>query len=179
MEKILKRQDFLYTAAYCEENIWHLCQKESFKNSCVIFIASKGEYFPMLNQQAAKDPLSPILWDYHVVLLTTGVETRIVDFDTSLSFSTDIKTYLRRSFFDSKQIKIEHIPLFRLISCKEYSTRFSSDRSHMKTQTGWLATPPSWPTIVNKDNNLDQFTNMNNRDIGEIMTLEDLLERYR
>ena len=175
---VLKRQDFLYTAAYCEENIWHLCQTESFKNSYVIFIACKGEYFPMLNQRAAKDPLSAIFWDYHVVLLTTSVENRIIDFDTSLPFSSDIRSYLELSFFDSNQLNKEYAPLFRLISCKEYSARFSSDRSHMKTKTGWLATPPNWPTIGNENNNLEQFTDMKNRDIGEILTLDDLLERY-
>lgn len=174
----LDREEFLYTPSYCEENIWHLCQQKFLHNSYVIFIASKGEYFPMLNQQAAKDPLAPVFWDYHVVLLTIGVENRIIDFDTSLSFSTDLKSYLELSFFSSIQLKEEYAPLFRLVSSKEYIAQFSSDRSHMKSKTGWLAPPPNWPIIGNKNSNLEQFTNMNNKEIGEIMNLDDLLVRY-
>ena len=46
----LKREDFAYQTAYCEENIWHLCQQNHFQNSYVIFIFSKGGAFPMLKQ---------------------------------------------------------------------------------------------------------------------------------
>ena len=76
----LKRTDFLYQPYYCEENIWHLCRNEPLKNSHVIFIASRGDSFPMLNQRVMKDPLIPILWDYHVILLVHSETDQILDF---------------------------------------------------------------------------------------------------
>ena len=86
---VLKRKDFLYQPYYCEENIWHLCQNASFKESEVIFIASKGNAFPMMNQRVMTNPSIPVLWDYHVILLVKSEmnnsgHNQIVDFDTTL-----------------------------------------------------------------------------------------------
>jgi hypothetical protein len=97
----LKREDFLYQPYYCEENIWHLCQLEQFKNSHVIFIASKGDSFPMLNQRVMQNNLTPVLWDYHVILLAQAETNQILDFDTSLSFNNDVGTYFSNSFIDN------------------------------------------------------------------------------
>ena len=112
----LKREAYNYQAAYCEENIWHLCQQPSLKNSYVVFITSKGEAFPMLNQRASDHPLVPIYWDYHVVLLLEGETTHIVDFDTQLDFSTDLATYFKESFVDES-----------LLLASSIQTKFTKD----------------------------------------------------
>ena len=174
----LKREDFLYQPCYCEENIWHLCQHKQLKNSYVIFIASKGDAFPMLNQRAMQNPSIPIMWDYHVVLLVLDEPNQILDFDTTLPFTTDVQTYFSQSFIEKELVDDVHTPLFRLVPASEYVELFSSDRRHMKTESGWLAPPPAWPLIGKAGHNLPDFIDMNNNDIGEVLDYDALLERY-
>ncbi|WP_019615368.1 hypothetical protein [Psychromonas ossibalaenae] len=175
---VLKREDFLYQPCYCEENIWHLCQHKQFKNSCIIFIASKGGSFPMLNQRAMDNPSMPVYWDYHVILLVLSEKNTVLDFDTSLPFSIDVDTYFSRSFLDNKLLSIKEMPLFRVVPASEFITVFSSDRSHMKTDSGWYAPPPDWPLIRENETNLSDFIDMTNNEIGEVLTYDDVLERF-
>ena len=179
----LKRQNHAYHAAFCEENIWHLCQQPSLQNSYVVFIVSKGEAFPMLNQQASEHPSIPIFWDYHVVLLLMPDEKQsekkqIIDFDTSLEFCTDISTYFKESFLDARLLIEEEVPLFRLVPSKEYVELFSSDRSHMQSPTGWLAPPPKWPLIGNSATNLSGFIEARENAFGELLSYDEMLERF-
>lgn len=174
----LKREDFLYQPCYCEENIWHLCQNEQFKNSYVIFVASKGALFPMLNQRAASYSAMPIFWDYHVILLVPGDKNQILDFDTSLPFCIGFDTYLSQSFIDNDLLTMEETPFFRVLPSAEFIRLFSSDRSHMKTATGWRAKPPNWPPIGNIESNLSKFIDMTNSSIGEIHSYDALLKRF-
>lgn len=174
----LKRESFLYQPYYCEENIWQLCQHEQFKESLVIFIASKGDVFPMLHQRATVHPLKPVFWDYHVVLLARDEKNQVLDFDSTLAFSSDADTYFSHSFIDDNWLSVSETPWFRVVSADEYTAKFASDRSHMETASGWQAPPPPWPRIGNGVHNLASFTDMNNRTIGEILSYNDMLARY-
>ena len=173
-----KREDFTYQAAYCEENIWHLCQQNQFQNSYVVFIFSKGDAFPMLSQRASGHPTLPIFWDYHVVLLVTSENNQILDFDTTLAFNTDIEPYFSASFVDESLLSDKEIPLFRLVPSGEFARAFSSDRSHMKTATGWLSPPPRWPIIGNVGTNLARFIQANDNPLGELLTYDAMLSRF-
>jgi len=172
-----KREDFAYHAAYCEENIWHLCQQNHLQNSYVVFIFSKGDAFPMLNQRASQHPSLPIFWDYHVVLLAISENNQIFDFDTTLPFKTDIETYFRHSFPGENLLSDEETPLFRLVPSDEFAKLFSSDRGHMKTPTGWLAPPPSWPLIGSVETNLTEFIQASDNQFGELLTYDAMLSR--
>ena len=174
----LKRQNHAYHAAFCEENIWHLCQQPSLQNSYVVFIVSKGEAFPMLNQHASEHPSIPIFWDYHVVLLLMSERKQIVDFDTCLEFTTDIDTYFKESFLAESLLIDEEIPLFRLVPSKKYVALFSSDRSHMQSPTGWLAPPPKWPLIGNSATNLSGFIEARENGLGELLSYDEMLARF-
>jgi len=173
-----KREDFSYQSAYCEENIWHLCQQNQLKNSYVVFIFSKGDAFPMLNQRASQHPSLPIFWDYHVVLLVISENNQIFDFDTTLPFNTNIETYFRQSFIDESLLSENETPLFRLVPSDDFYKLFSSDRSHMKTSTGWLAPPPSWPLIGVSSSNLANFIQTNDNQFGELLTYDAVLSRF-
>ena len=173
-----KREDFTYQAAYCEENIWHLCQQNQFQNSYVVFIFSKGDAFPMLSQRASGHPTLPIFWDYHVVLLVTSENNQILDFDTTLAFNTDIDFYFKESFINQSILSDKETPLFRLVPADEFASSFSSDRSHMKTPSGWLSPPPNWPIIGNKGTNLERFIQAKNNQFGELLTYDALLSRF-
>jgi hypothetical protein len=181
MHKLLhfyKREDFAYQPAYCEENIWHLCQQSHFQNSYVVFIFSKGEAFPMLNQSLCEHPALPIFWDYHVVLLVINKNNQIFDFDTTLAFNTDIDFYFKESFINQSILSDKETPLFRLVPADEFTSSFSSDRSHMKTLSGWLSPPPNWPIIGNKGTNLESFIQANDNQFGELLTYDALLSRF-
>jgi len=172
------REDFAYQAAYCEENIWHLCQQNLLQNSYVIFIFSKGDAFPMLDQRASEHPSLPIFWDYHVVLLVMTENNQIFDFDTSLPFHTDIETYFSQSFIDESLLSDKETPLFRLVPSDEFAKLFSSDRSHMKTPSGWLAPPPDWPPIGESAANLADFIRTIDNQFGELLTYDAVLARF-
>ena len=173
-----KREDFAYQAAYCEENIWHLCQQNHFQNSYVVFIFSKGDAFPMLNQGASGASGTPIFWDYHVVLLVMTENNHIVDFDTTLEFMTDIGSYFSQSFVNESFLSDQEIPLFRLVPSDEFVRLFSSDRRHMKTATGWLAPPPNWSTIGDVGTNLAAFIQADDNQFGELLTYDAMLSRF-
>ena len=175
---VLKREDFLYQPFFCEENIWHLCQHEAFKDSYIIFVASAGDAFPMLNQRLMTDPSRPVLWDYHVILLLRAEEHLILDFDTTLPFGVALDTYLSRSFLNERLLAPAETPLFRVLPASEFVGSFSSDRSHMKVGEGWIAPPPDWPRIGRSESNLHRFIDMSNTDIGEVLTYEALLQRF-
>jgi hypothetical protein len=173
----MQRSDFLYQPFYCEENIWQLCQQDAFHGSHAIFISARGDTFPMLCQQASFEPAVPLLWDYHVVLLTAAPH-RIVDFDTTLPFCSDIGTYFRRSFIDEQQLPPEHIPYFRIVPAAVFAEQFRSDRSHMKTATGWHAEPPPWPQIGAGGSNLLQIIDPDSTVMGEVLRYAQVLARF-
>ena len=174
-----QREHYAYHARYCEENIWWLCQQPEFADSQVMVIAALAEYFPMLCQRAAGLPEQPLLWDYHVVLLwPTQNQTYLVDFDTFLAFCTPIADYFQRSFLAETRLKPQFIPLFRVLQARDYVRVLRSDRSHMKTPTGWLTPPPPWPAISPHDNNLHQLTDMTDHHYGRIYTASELSQIY-
>ena len=175
---VLKRDDFLYQPYYCEENIWHLCQHAQFKDGYIIFVASTGDSFPMLNQRVMSDPSIPILWDYHVILLLRAETNQILDFDTILPFGVTVDTYLKHSFLDNRLLAPAETPLFRVLPASEYIASFSSDRSHMKVEEDWIAPPPDWPCIGRSDSNLHRYIDMINSDVGEVLGYDALLQRF-
>lgn len=174
-----QREHYAYHARYCEENIWLLCQQTEFLSSHVIVIAAQADCFPMLCQRAADSPEQPLLWDYHVVLLwhTTNL-SYLVDFDTKLAFCTPLKDYVQQSFLDENWLNPEFVPLFRVLPAQDYVRSLRSDRRHMKTETAWLAPPPSWSVISEGQSNLHQFTDMTDRAYGQIFTASQLLKTY-
>ncbi len=174
---ILKREDFFYQPYYCEENIWQLCQHEQFKESLVIFIASKGGVFPMLHQRSTAYPQKPVFWDYHVVLMARDEKDQILDFDTTLAFSSDVDTYFCHSFVDNNLLAVSERPWFRVVPAGEYTAMFSSDRSHMKAASGWQAPPPVWPLIGNGTHNLSSFTDMNDNTMGEVLSFSAMCRK--
>jgi len=173
-----KRENFAYQTAYCEENIWHLSQQKQFLNSYILFIFSEGDAFPMMNQRASRHPALPIFWDYHVVLLVIADNNQIVDFDTTLPFMTDIDAYFTESFVNEHLLSETERPLFRLVPADEFAIVFSSDRSHMKTPSGWHALPPSWPCIGSSGSNLAKFIQASDNGFGELLTHEAVLNRF-
>ena len=158
----------LYTALFCEENIWRLAdsliqQAVLPSDLTVLFISNPKQQVAIFQQKSA--PINePVIWDYHVVLLRKiNTDFFIYDFDSRLGFKTRADDYISLSFLNQDLIKEQYRSQFRLISTTSYLQNFSSDRSHMKGITSDDKFP-SYPPIESAHSNkitLQQYINFN------------------
>ena len=145
-----KKNNYLYTSLFCEENIWHLTQSLISQgieenNINILFLSNEIRKIAIFNQLAANHD-EIVVWDYHVILLAkTEGSLKVFDFDTRLPFPTDIDDYLHRSLPDN--IHNEYSSQFRLIPASKYIDFFYSDRSHMKNMISESLYPSS-PLIL-------------------------------
>jgi len=144
----MARADFDYAAQYCEENVARLLDRADLpRPRTAVFIASAGEHVALWHQRAAQAPGQPVLWDYHVVLLTLAHVPQLWDLDSTLPWPCDAARYLRETFA-AVDIDPALRPRFRLLPERLFRAVFASDRSHMRREDGtWLAPPPPWPCI--------------------------------
>ena len=94
----------LYASHYFEENIYILSkqQQQHYYLSVdyhVIFITNKSRSIPIWCQRSSVSPDTPVVWDYHVVLLakhvsSQGTSSLIYDYDSTLSNPIDAEEYL-------------------------------------------------------------------------------------
>lgn len=170
----MRRSDFLYTAYYCEENVWHLAAdpRVSGDRRSAVFISNRARACALWQQRASQDPAIPVLWDYHVILLC---DRSIYDLDTRLPFPCDAKTYLDETF----PAVWQEPPRFRVVDASVFLKNFASDRSHMKKDGEWSVLPPKWPAIVGtqQGSNLMRFVEMDQPFLGEVLGLEEMYAR--
>ena len=173
-----------YTPFYCEENIWHLCQR-GFDRACslwVAFISNEGQRVALWNQRAGPPDGGPIVWDYHVVLIVedaSGVE--VWDLDTVLGFPISATKWWSGTFPFFERVPAQWEPSFRLIEATTYRETFSSDRSHMRTHDEeWIQPPPAWPAIRPRpESNLSAFVDMNSTAApGQVVDGKEWCERF-
>ncbi len=163
---------YLYTPYYCEENIWQLAAAVKEVQCKVVFISNINRQCALWHQRAAA-PGSPIIWDYHVILLCLeNGQWTVYDFDTTLNWGASLTSYLSQTFDPS--IPQEFQPRFRVIATHIFLSEFSSDRRHMQSKNGdWLQPIPNWPAIKTESvHNLDQFIDMDQDSFGEVVDLE-------
>ncbi|RIB24802.1 N-terminal glutamine amidase-domain-containing protein [Gigaspora rosea] len=175
LPQISDKSSLIYTAFYCEENVYHLCKTISEildKNNdhyevYACFISNKTRSVPIKRQQAAKSPDGFVIWDYHVILLLKENDETlnkkrswIYDFDTTLSFPCDFETYARES------LPLVDLPeyhrKYRIVSSETFLRMFASDRSHMSSNNGTTISPPNYPPIFTAETkmNLPSFISM-------------------
>jgi len=145
------RSEFLYQPYYCEENVWHalhsprVCEET---NAYALFVFSASGGVPLWAQRAGQND-RPVVWDYHVVMVTESDTVRVWDLDHDGPFPQSLSTYLDDTFPGSQGWPPEFQSQFRLIDRAVFHTSFSSDRSHMRDRTGaFLHPPPEWDAIV-------------------------------
>jgi protein N-terminal glutamine amidohydrolase len=170
-----------YWPFYCEENIWHLVTDPRVMGEprWVVFVSNEVRRVAMWNQRAARSPDEPVVWDYHVVLLTR-VENgwRVWDLDSVLGLDVSLEAWLRGSFrlaVTPRELK----PTFRCIEANLFRRELASDRRHMRHPDGTLAAPePPWPCI-GTGHNLDRFVDVTDAEIGgELVDLDGLERRF-
>lgn len=186
---------FLYTAYYCEENIWHLCQRREFSDleRHVVLITNDNRACPLWYQRAARKH-HPVFWDYHVIMVASCIKKSEADFgclaeddarpfvwdlDTVLDCPMDVEAYVAATF-QPHRVPQEFAPMFRVMTASDFVKSFSSDRSHMKDRNNrWLRPPPHWPVIFNgTHSNLLELLELGNKHPGEVLDLKDFVERF-
>ncbi len=169
-----------YQANFCEENIWHLCQKfpEQHALTSVVFISNPGRQVCLYHQRACPSPTTPVVWDYHVVLLVRpGDNWQVWDLDSRLGAPVCAIDYVTSTFPNSVSSTGLYKPLFRLIPASQYIRDLNTNREHMKIDGKWLSPPPPWP-IIGNGNNLMQFVDMSDNTFGEVIDLSAFKDRF-
>lgn len=143
-------KEFKYSANFCEENIWHLCQNpelEGFSKK-VIIVSNSNRNCPFRFQKSINGD-EFVWWNYHVILFAYQKQSNFIyDFDSTLSVPMTGKEYLQKTFQRHENWKETDLPCFKAIDSKDYLNSFTSDRSHMKDAEGnWLSAPPKWASI--------------------------------
>lgn len=186
--KVPSREKCIYTAYYCEENVWHLCQlltreaTSEFKCYCV-FISNPSKAVHLWKQKLCGDD-SSVIWDYHVIAVY-GCEKYgfcALDLDTTLPFPVSFKEYVKKAIRSENNENNIFRRYFRVIPAEEFLKHFSSDRRHMRVGDAWLKPPPKYPPlIIDKEHphNLEEFVNMEHgKGYGEILSCEEFMKRF-
>jgi len=187
------REECTYTKNYCEENVWKLCEHIKEKKSdfldhvFVIFISNKNRTVPLWCQRAQAKDSSPVVWDYHVVLMVkmdknaqVAAKYYIYDLDTYLPFPVSLEVYFKETFKPQVFLKSEFNQMLKVVSAIDYLLVFASDRSHMKKANGlWIANPPTYSCICTDvaTMNLDDFISMESG-IGTVYNVSEFMESF-
>lgn len=169
-----------YWPYYCEENIWQLCGEPRFAEAQVVFISNPRRQVALWAQRAAEDPLEPVIWDYHVVLLATSdAGSEVWDLDSALGFPVPARHYLDLTFAGTYYLPTSFAPRFRLLPAADYRRHLASDRSHMRRADGtFLHPPPPWDP-PGEGGNLMRFVEMESRFLGQVCDLSGLQLRLQ
>ena len=171
-----------YHPYYCEENIWWLAQDPALAElpRWVVFVSNDVKQVPMWQQRAAGAG-EHVVWDYHCLLVTESPNgAEVWDLDSRLATPTRLTDYLAHTFAPLPPEVAQHTPRFRIVGADEFLASFSSDRSHMRTASGWLKPPPPWdpPTIAGQTTNLMRFVDMRDTIKGEVLDVAGLRARF-
>lgn len=178
-----------YCPFYCEENIWHLASEltSEGKQVQVIFISNHSQQVALWLQRYSQQGTgtTPVVWDYHVVLATFDDQKlwQIWDPDSQLNTPITAIDYLQQTFPSLPHEHADFAPLFRYLDAKMFLRSFASDRRHMLFPNGeWISPPPSWPAITSASfdtHNLDQYCDMSEPFLGEVVPLRQLMDKMR
>lgn len=177
-------QQVRYTPFYCEENIWWLAQAPALAGFArwVVFISNPYKTCALWSQRAAAQPAAPVVWDYHVVLLTraesadapSAADWTIWDLDSVAGSPLAARRWCEVTFpysvtpsgsASGGRVQPRYAPWFRLIQADTFVRAFRSDRAHMRDASGvFLHPPPPWPAISAGENNLGIFVSMDPRE---------------
>lgn len=179
----------VYTSCYCEENVWKLCEQirdekeQNLDEYYAVFISNEKRQVPLWMQKSAKDPLAPVVWDYHVLLLRrVGDKGFIYDLDSILPFPCPFEQYVHQAIQNDRQLKKHFHRKFRVIPAESFLRTFASDRSHMKKPNGeWIKTPPPYSPIRTAEStmNLQEFIDMTAAEgEGQVMDYKSFIRNY-
>ena len=146
-----------YAPCYCEENIHRLAARRGAADAdapaYVILISNALRAVAICGQRTGRPTDGLQVWDYHVVFLecrwaADRCEPLIFDLDTRAGCPLPALAYLDSTFPRALRPARRFAPRFSVVPAADYLSRFSSDRSHMRSADGgWLSPPPAWLPI--------------------------------
>lgn len=173
-----------YTPFYCEENVWHLLADERLaeRERYAVFVSNEERQVAMWCQRAALLPGTPVVWDYHVVVVARGEGGfEVWDPDCVVGFRLPVSRWLKVSFGLAPDVPGDLHPRFRVVDGDEYRARLSTDRAHMRAPEGSLIREaPPWPLILpaREPPNLQRFLDVTAPFVGEVLDLHTFAERF-
>lgn len=189
------KEDCIYTAHFCEENVYMLVKKIQEKSPdnlpyCyVVFISNENTYVPLWKQSSSKQENGLVLWDYHVIMVFfNGTKSWVYDLDTQLTFPSPFSEYSKETFKSDDFLNPLCHRFFRVTPADSYLKYFSSDRRHMKNEdSSWKMPPPSYPPIRSCEDvhNLPQYISMEANKhagliskFGNVFNLKSFIEKF-
>jgi len=160
-------------------------------NIYAVFISNQSKTVALWKQRKANSPSSPVVWDYHVVLLLTSRgrekidQSWIYDFDTILPMPCPAQDYLEQVFVTG--IDEQYASLFRIVPGNVFVDNFASDRTHMLREgtSEFVSPPPNYPPIFGmvstkkgiKMNLMSSFVCMKKTEdtFGEVMDVVEMM----
>ncbi|KAI8896694.1 N-terminal glutamine amidase-domain-containing protein [Globomyces pollinis-pini] len=147
-----KRESCIYTAQFCEENVYHLAKylvdQGLYESIDVLFISNSSKTVVFFHQKRSPEY---VVWDYHVVLVAKPFNSSHVylfDLDTSLDFPTTIQEYITKALQPHLNYPEQFRRCYRLIDSSKYLEYFASDRSHMaESNVPYPVYPPIKTTV--------------------------------
>lgn len=104
-----------YQSHYCEENVYKLA--EAFVEDVragrrpdkgyAVFISNSEKACPIWRQKLSEGD-DPVVWDYHVVFMTKGEGTSVIDLDTKLGFPCKFDHYAQSSFQPARAMQSKY-----------------------------------------------------------------------
>ncbi len=167
-----------YAAYYCEENVWFLLQDARLTEGHAVFVINAEHSVALWSQRASPRRDGLVLWDYHVVALAR-VDDRwcVLDLDSTAGSPIEVAAWLEASFPFAGAVPEDVEPMFRVVPAAELFSTFRTDRSHMRSEDGWLVEPPHWPPLSD-DSNLSDYLDVAQPAPGEVLDLSALLRRF-
>ena len=196
-----EKEQCVYTACYCEENVWKLCEQFRSHGRApapdalhVVFISTHERMAALWRQKAGDSRLDNlVVWDYHVILLVKEKEDQpalVYDLDSLLQFPVPAGVYFGDALRPGVVLRIGDEPgrkipekIYRVIPGAAFLREFASDRSHMINKDGgWMAEPPSYPAIASDSstNNIQEFISMNPSSLapGQVMSEQEFIKTF-
>lgn len=150
-----------------------------------VFISNENKTIPIWYQSTSENIRTPVVWDYHVIAIHKSANNNksyVYDLDTLLDFPVDFKTYYQKALIVLPGIMKKYERMYRVVPARDYLENFASDRSHMidKNTGNYIAEPPKYECIKckNSDNNLHEYTTMNQTSQHGILMSESQFENY-
>lgn len=147
---------------FCEENVWRILQEPSEYPRWAVFISTEDRMCTMWAQKT-QNGITPVVWDYHVVMLeATPDGFQVWDPDCIVGTTLSSAEWTQANF-PNPDPSIR----FRVIDSTSFNRDFRSDRRHMKGSAR-----PEWPAISTNDCNLDTYTSVLPGGPGQLFDLE-------
>ncbi|PPR04977.1 hypothetical protein CVT24_010435 [Panaeolus cyanescens] len=161
--------DRVYTGFYCEENVYLLCQRflkdakiHEHWQPFVMFISNENKTVALWNQKNGREEGTPVVWDYHVVLvirprnMEIGVDTEMDSVPEGESWVYDMDSRLESPCPWNGRFSGTIV-----IQTKSWAVYFNGTfPEDMNADGSYIAPPPSYAPLQKTSNLMSCFVDV-------------------